>query len=145
LQYKAPAAAAASPAGTAPVFFIDTPQMLGANGLINYSRKRGSAIFKQGCKALNVKALTNGFALTPGQTVTFVEAFHSCASTIGWNQGTRQITTFTNSAGRQVVIIKSYRQIDKVTLKTACERFCKPGEPASQTHAKQNNTMMCIA
>jgi hypothetical protein len=32
-------------------------------------------------------------------------------------------------------------------LKTACERFCKPGHPDTQTHAKQNNTMMriCLA
>jgi hypothetical protein len=34
--------------------------------------------------------------------------------------------------------------IDKATLKSACERFCKPGEVHSQTRAKQNNTMMSI-
>jgi hypothetical protein len=65
LQATAPAAAAAPPAGTVPVVFADMPQMLGADDLINYSTKRGSAILKQGCKALNDKALTNGFAMTP--------------------------------------------------------------------------------
>jgi hypothetical protein len=60
LQNVAPAAAAASLAGTAPVVFTDMPQTLGANDLINYSTKRGSVIFEQGCKALDNKALTNG-------------------------------------------------------------------------------------
>jgi hypothetical protein len=145
LQNVAPAAAAALPAGTAPVVFADTPQTLGTNDLIDYSTKRGSAIFEQGCKALDNKALTNGFAMTPDQTVIIVEAFHRRATAMGWNQGTRQITTFTNSTGCQVDIIKSYIQIDEATLKTACERFfCKPGQPVSQTPAKQNITMMSI-
>jgi hypothetical protein len=65
--------------------------------------------------------------MTPNQTVIFVEAFHRCATTMGWNQGMMQITSFTNSAGCQANIIKSYGQIDKATLKLACERFCKPG------------------
>jgi hypothetical protein len=63
---------------------------------------------------------------------------------MGWNQGARQITLFANSAGRQIDIIKSYGQINKATLKFACERFCKPGGVSSQTRAKQNNTMMSI-
>jgi hypothetical protein len=137
LQNAAPAAAAAPPAGAAPVVFADTPQMLGADDLIDYLTKRGSAIFKKGCKALNNKALTDGFVMTLGQIIIFVEAFYGRATVMGWNQGMRQITTFTNSAGRQVNIIKSYGQINKATLMTACERFCKPGEPNSQTRAKQ--------
>jgi hypothetical protein len=144
LQNAAPAVAAAPPAGVAPVVFAVMPQTLGANDLINYLTKRGSAIFEQGCSALNDKTLTNGFAMTPNQTIIFVEAFHHCNTTMGWNQGARQITTFTNSAGQQVNIIKSHGQIDKATLRTACERFCKPGEADSQTCAKQNNTMMSI-
>jgi hypothetical protein len=87
LQNAAPAAAAAPPAGTATMVFADTPQTLGANDLINYSTKRGSTIFKQGCKPLNDKALTNGFAMIPDQTVIFVEVFHCHATTMGWNQG----------------------------------------------------------
>jgi hypothetical protein len=82
--------------------------------------------------------------MTPDQTVIFVKAFHRRATTMGWNQGARQITLFANSAGRQIDIIKSYGQIDKATLKFACERFCKPGGVDSQTCAKQNNTMMSI-
>jgi hypothetical protein len=127
LQNAAPAAAAAPLAGAATVVFADTPQTLGANDLIDYSTKRGSTIFKQGCKPLNDKALTDGFAMTPDQTVIFVKAFHRHAIMMGWNQGARQITLFANSAGRQINIIKSYGQINKATLKSACERFCKPG------------------
>ncbi len=82
--------------------------------------------------------------MTPNQTVIFVEAFHRRATMMGWNQGAMQITLFANSAGCQVDIIKNYGQIDKATLKSACERFCKPGEVHSQTRAKQNNTMMSI-
>jgi hypothetical protein len=144
LQNAAPAAAAAPPAGAAPVVFADMPQMLGANDLIDYLTKRGSTIFKQGCKALDNKALTNGFAMIPDQTIIFIKAFHRRATTMGWNQGARQITSFTNSARRQVTIIKSYGQINKATLKSACERFCKPGGVDYQTRAKQNNTMMSI-
>jgi hypothetical protein len=50
LQNAAPAAAAAPPAGAAPVVFADMAQTQGANDLINYSTKRGSAVFEQGCK-----------------------------------------------------------------------------------------------
>jgi hypothetical protein len=104
---------------------------LGANDLINYLTKQGSAIFKQGCKALGNKALADGFAMTPDQTVIFIEAFHRHATMMGWNQGTRQITTFANSARCQVNIIKSNGKINKATLKSACERFCKPEEANS--------------
>jgi hypothetical protein len=45
LQNAAPAAAAAPPAGAATVIFTNTPQMLGANDLIDYSTKQGSTIF----------------------------------------------------------------------------------------------------
>jgi hypothetical protein len=82
--------------------------------------------------------------MTPNQTIIFVKAFHRRAMTMGWNQGAMQITSFANSAGRQVNIIKSYGQIDKATLKSACEQFCKPEEVHSQTRATQNNTMMSI-
>jgi hypothetical protein len=61
--------------------------------------------------------------MTPNQTVIFVEAFHHRTTMMGWNQGARQITTFTNSAGHQVNIIKSYGQIDKATLKKPVKGF----------------------
>jgi hypothetical protein len=63
---------------------------------------------------------------------------------MGWNQGARQITSFADSAGRQIDIIKSYGQIGKATLKFACERFYKPGGVDTQTRAKQSNMMMSI-
>jgi hypothetical protein len=82
--------------------------------------------------------------MAPNQIVIFVEVFHRRATMMGWNQGAMQITLFANSAGCQVDIIKSYGKIDKATLKSACERFYKPGEVHFQTRAKQNNTMMSI-
>ncbi len=144
LQNKAPAAAAAPPAGAATVVFANTPQTLGANDLIDYLTKRGSTIFKQGCKPLNDKALTNSFNMAPNQTAIFVEMFHRRATTMGWKQSTMQITSFANSTGHQVNIIKSYGQINKATLKSVCERFCNPEGVNSQTRMNQNNTIMSI-
>ena len=65
---------------------------------------------------------------------------------MGWNKGSKQITTFTNSSGVSVDIIKSYGQIDEAALKAACERFCKAGQADAESRAKQNNTMtsMCL-
>jgi hypothetical protein len=144
LQNAAPAAAAAPPVGAASVVFANMPQMLGTDDLLDYSTKQGSAIFKEGFKALDNKALTNVFAMTPDQTVNFGEVFHHRTTMIGWNQGTWQITTFANSAGHPVGIIKSYGQINKATLKSACVGFCKPREVNCQTCAKHINTMMSI-
>ena len=63
---------------------------------------------------------------------------------MGWNQDTKQITTFNNSAGVPIDIVKNYGQIDKATLKTACERFCKMGEVNAEACLKQNNMMMSM-
>jgi hypothetical protein len=144
LQNAAPAAATGPLAGAATVVFVDMPQMLGADDLIDYSMKQGSAIFKQGCKALNDKALTNGFAMTPDQTIIFIEAFHHCAMTMGWNQGARQITLFANSLRRQVNIIKATAKLTRPLSSLPVRGFCKPGGVDSQTRVKQNNTMMSI-
>jgi hypothetical protein len=115
----------AAPAGPAPaaVVFADTPQSLYANNLIDYSTKQGSSIYEQGCKTLDDKALTNGFEMTPNQTVVFVESLTRRATAMGLNAGSKQITTFTNRSGNTVDIIKEYGQIDEVTLKTVCECF----------------------
>ncbi len=135
-----------APAGPAPaaVVFADTPQSLFADDLIDYSTKRGSSIYEQGCKALDDKALANGFSMTPDQTVVFVEALTCRATEMGWNAGSMQITTFANLSGKNVDIIKEYGQIDEVTLKTACERFCKAGEADATSRAKQNNGMFAV-
>ncbi len=116
--------------------------MLGVDDLINYLTKRGQLIYNHGCAALDDKALTNGFNMIPNKTVVFVEAFQHHADAMGWNKGTKQITTFTNHDGKSINIIIHYGQINEATLKTACEQFCKEGEIDSQTRAKQNNTMM---
>jgi len=133
----------ATTAGPAPaaVVFVDTPQSLYANDLIDYSTKRGSSIYEQGCKTLDDKALTNGFSMTPDQTEVFVEALTCRTTAMGWNTGSMQITTFTNLSGKNVDIIKEYSQIDEVILKTACECFCKAGEANATSWAKQNNGM----
>ncbi len=117
----------AAPAGPAPaaVVFADTPQSLYANDLIDYSTKRGSSIYEQGCKTLDDKALTNGFGMTPDQTVVFVESLTRRATAMGWNAGSKQITTFTNCSGKTVNIIKEYGQIDEVTLKTVCKQSAR--------------------
>jgi hypothetical protein len=140
----APVAPAATTAATTVVVFADTPQTLGADDLIDYSSKRGSDIYKQGIAPLDDKALTEGFNMTANQTVVFTEAMLNRATAMGWNKGSKQITTFTNSSGVSVDIIKSYGQIDEATLKTACERFCKAGEVDAESRAKQNNTMMSM-
>ena len=144
LQNAAPAAPAAP---TAAVLFAETPQTLGVDDLIDYSTKRGKDIYNQGCEALDDKALTNGFNMTPNETVVFIEALERKADSMGWSKGTKQITKFTNRDGVDVDIIKNYGQIDMATLKTACERFCKAGEADSATRARQNNKMMsmCLA
>ena len=143
LTAAATAAAPAHIAAPAPVAFADTPNVLEVDDLIDYSTKRGSAIYEKGIQALDDKALTDGFSMTQAQTVVFVEALQNKCTQMGWNQGTKQITSFINREGKTVDIIKNYGQIDEVTLKQQCERFCKPGEADAQSRAKQNNTMMC--
>jgi hypothetical protein len=122
------------------VTFTTTPQTLKAKDSIDYSTKQGSAIFKQGCKALDDKALVDGFPMTPNQTVIFVEAFYHPAVLIGWTQGMKQITTFTNNTRVSINIIKCYG-------KMGCKCFCKAGEADAQTRVAQNNVMMatCLA
>ncbi len=111
LLHAAPGAAVPTP-----VIFADMPQMLNSNDLIDYLTKRGSSIYNQGCKALEDKALTDRFGMTPNQTVVFVKALSCRATTMEWNQGTKQITTHENRAGTAINIIKCYGQIDKATL-----------------------------
>jgi hypothetical protein len=118
--------------------------LLYANDLIDYSTKRGSSIDEQGCKTLDDKALTDGFGMIPDQTVVFVESLSRRTTAMGWNAGSRQITTFINCSGKAVDIIKEYGQIDEVTLKTVCERFCKAGEADTESLAKQNNGMLAV-
>jgi hypothetical protein len=142
LQAAIPAALAAGAAAV--VTFADTPQTLNTNDLLDYSTKRGSSIYEQGCKALDNKALAGSFGMTPDQTVVFVEAVSCCATAMGWNQGTKQITTFANRGGTPVDLIKCYGQIDEATLKIDCKRFCKAGEVNAKSCAKQNNMMMAI-
>ncbi len=87
LQNAAPAAMAAPAAATTAVVFAETPQTLGVIDLIDYSTKRGKDIYNQGCNALDDKALTNGFNMTPNETVVFIEALERKANSNGLVQG----------------------------------------------------------
>ncbi len=82
--------------------------------------------------------------MTTDQTVVFVKAVSIRATAMGWNKGAKQITTFANRDGTLVDLIECYGQINKATLKIACERFCKAGEVHAKSCAKQNSTMMAI-
>jgi hypothetical protein len=142
LQAATPAAPAASAAAVAT--FANTPQTLHVNDLIDYLTKRWSSIYHEGCKALDGKALSNGFEMTPDQTVVYVESFYHPTITMGLNQGSKQITNFNNSAGTSINLIKCYGQIDKATLKTTCKRYCSACGVDAQCCAEQNNTMTRI-
>jgi hypothetical protein len=131
----AAAAAAPTPAATAPVIFADTPQTLEVENLIDYGTKRGTEIFKQGCAPLNDKSLTNGFNMTPDQTVIFAKALQCRCTEMGWNSGTKNITSFQNKDNVTVNIIKNYGRIDEATLRTTCERFYSAAGADSRTRA----------
>jgi hypothetical protein len=76
--------------------------------------------------------------------MVFVKVVSHCATAMGRNKGTKQVTTFANHGRTLVDLIKCYGQINKATLKIACKRFCKAGEADTESCAKQNNTMMAI-
>jgi hypothetical protein len=63
---------------------------------------------------------------------------------MSWNQGSKQIASFTNRDGKTVNVIKNYGQINEATLKQQCEHFCKVGVVNAQSRTKQNKPMMCI-
>ncbi len=95
-QNATPAAPAVPAAVTTTVVFTETPQTLGVDDLIDYSTKRGKDIYNQGCEALDDKALTNGFNMTPNKTIVFIEALKRKANSMDWSKGTKQIRKFTN-------------------------------------------------
>ena len=126
------------------VVFAETPQTLEVENLIDYGSKRGAEIYRQGCAPLDDKSLTDGFNMTPDQTITFIEALQRRCTEMGWNSGTKNITSFQNKDNVTIDIIKSYGQIDEATLRSACERFCSAAGADSRTRARQNNTMMSV-
>ncbi len=65
LQNAAPVVQAAQNAATTQVVFDDSPQTIGVDAIIDYSKKLGKDIYKKGCSALDDKALTDGFNMTP--------------------------------------------------------------------------------
>ncbi len=101
------ASAAPAAAAAATVVFTDSPQTIGVDDIINYSKKLGKDIYEKGCSTLDDKALTDGFNMTPNKTVVFVKAFKRKAKSMGWSTGMKQITTFVNSSGVSIDIIKN--------------------------------------
>ncbi len=99
-QVTALQAAPAPPAvaTAAPVVFADSPQTLGVNAIIDYSKKLGKDIYKKGCSALDDKALTDGFNMIPNETVVFIEAFECKAKLMGWSTGTNKSPTSSTHA-----------------------------------------------
>jgi hypothetical protein len=65
------------------IVFAETPQTTEVDNLIDYSTKRGAEIYKQGCAPLDDKSLTEGFNMTPDQTVTFVKVFQQRSTEMG--------------------------------------------------------------
>jgi hypothetical protein len=126
------------------VIFAKTPQTLEVKNLIDYGSKRGAEIYMQGCAPLDDKSLTDGFNMTPDQTITFIEALQRRCTEMGWNSSTKNITSFQNKDNVTINIIKSYGQIDEATLRSACKYFCSAAGADSRTRARQNNTMMSV-
>jgi hypothetical protein len=85
--------------------FAFTPATTNLVGLIDYSSKLGQSIYKQGCNKL-----TNdeGFSMTPTTTVVLVKAFENRCTIMGWNQGTQNVTKFTNQNTVLVDVVKNY-------------------------------------
>jgi hypothetical protein len=127
---------------TPSVTFADTPQTLNLDTLLDYSTKSGMGIYNQGCKALDNKALADGFGMTPDQTIVFIKASSCRAILMGWTQGTQQITNFTSRSGHPINLIKCYGQIKEASLKMECEAFCSAGGTNAQLRVRQNNTMI---
>jgi hypothetical protein len=135
----APAATHAAAAQAVAIVFALMPAMSNLTGLIDFASKLGMMVYKEGCKKLSDN---KGFLMTPATTSAFVKAFNNRCNIMGWNQGTQGITSHAKATGVIVDIVKAYGQINKTTLKTHCNDFCKAGGANFQNRAAQNNHMM---
>ena len=149
LQNAAAAAAAAAPvipgavlpaaAVAAPIPYAENPGRYDVEQVINFNTRLGTTVYEQG-----VKALTQEFDMRPESTVVFLQAFQERCVEIGWSEGSKNITKFTNQDGNVIDLVTQYGQINVATLKTECERFAKPGGADYGTRATQNNHMMSL-
>ena len=121
LQAAAGNAAPAPAAAQAPTFAL-MPATSNLTGLLDC--KLGGQLYKEGCKRLTDN---EGFAMTPATTAAFVKVFANRCTVMGWDQGTQGITLLQNAAGVNIDIVKAYGQIDKATLKTRSNAFCRAG------------------
>ena len=133
-----PVVVPAAPAA-APVIFAENPGRHDVEAIINFQTQLGTTIYDQG-----VKALPKEFDMKPESTVVFLQAFQARCTEIGWSEGTKNITKFTNANGTVIDLVAQYGQIDSATLKAQCERFAKLGGGDYGTRATQNNHMMSL-
>ena len=149
LQNEAAAAAAAAPvapaavlpaaAAAAPIPYAENSERYDVEQLINFNTRLGTTVYEQG-----VKALTQEFEMRPESKVVFLQAFQERCIKIGWSEGSKNITKFTNQDGNVIDLVMKYGQIKVATLKTKCESFVKPGSTDYGTPAMQNNHMMSL-
>jgi hypothetical protein len=103
--------------------FAVTPATSNLSGLLDYySRKIGE--HTQGCKKLTKD---KAFPMIPALTAAFVKVFENCCTIMGWNQGAQGFIKLQKATSIAVDIVKYYGQINKATLKTFCDVFCKAG------------------
>ena len=131
-----PVAAAATPPI---VVYADNPGRYDVEEIINFKTRLGTTVYDQG-----IKTLTKEFDMKPKSTVVFLQAFQQRCTKIGWSEGNKNITKFTNTSGKAINLISQYGQIGAATLKTECEQFAKPGGVAYNNLATQNNYMMSL-
>lgn len=146
LQAAAPAAVPPAPPAPAPVaaataphvvVYAENPGRYDVESIIDYNSRLGITIYDQGTKPLATK-----FDMTPAGLSVFLHSFQERCTEMGWSEGTKNITKFTNSNGQVIDLRTQFGQCDALTMKTQCERFCKPGGADYGTRATQNNHMM---
>ncbi len=117
--------------------FALTPGLAAGDNLIDFSMKNGLALYKAG-----IKPLPTAFDLKAEQVVIFEKELANKVSSMGWNKGAQNITTYKNQDGRTINLISEYGQINHQTLKTACEEFVMETGLRGQQRAAQNNEQM---
>ncbi len=121
--------------------FALTPGIAAGDNLINFSTKNGLVLYKAG-----IEPLPTAFDLKAEQVVIFEKELANKVSSMGWNKGAQNITTYKNQDGCTIDLISEYGQINHQTLKTACENFVMQTGIRGQQRAAQNNKHMwrCI-
>ena len=94
-----PVVVPAAPA-VAPAIFAENPGRYDVEAIINFQTRLGTTVYDQG-----VKALPKEFDMKPESTVVFLQAFQARCTEIGWSEGTKNITKFTNVNGTVIDLV----------------------------------------